>query len=130
MGARQSIVRFEPGDATSYQVMFRFLTADEAGAVGGFSAADTPVLFAFGARGAREWRAHVFQSDGFLHAGYYQTKMGEDQPWTAIAGLIVLGYLSGREIGGSPEDDHRKAEVLGAWRGDWQYELLPLVGGR
>jgi hypothetical protein len=122
---KQNIIRFEPGDGTSYRVLFHRLNQDEADAVGGVSAG--AALFGFGAGDMRPMRVSVFQPDGFLHLGYYQGRMGEDQPWTLRAGYAALCHLTGRE--GQPEEtDH----IVTEWDSKpyrWRDQLDPLTEG-
>mgnify|MGYP001580777204 CR=1 FL=1 len=117
------IVRFEPGDATSYRVLLHVLSAEEARAVGGVDAG--AYLFGFSTGGMRPLRAAVFQPGGFIDQSYYAEQMGSGiHHWTLRAGIIVLAYLTGRDYAADDPDIQR---VLAEWHEDWQDQLLSLL---
>ena len=116
------IVRFEPGDRTSYRVLFHRMTPEECSAV---SAPDGAVLFGFNGGGSMPWHYYHFNAspdEGFLHISYYAEKMGDPQRWTLTAGLRVFEYLTGREAIG----DLVSWEELD-WKPNWRDQLAPLT---
>lgn len=112
------IVKFEPGDATSYRVLFHRLDKSEREAIGGLD--DGAVLFGFCAGDLRPMPTSVFQPYGMLDIGYYQGRMNHVAPWTTRAGLTVLAHLTNRPV---LFDD----ALLAEWVADWQHQLQALI---
>lgn len=125
------IVRFEPGDGTSYIVAFHPLTEDDRKAVGGISEAG--VWFTFGGASQYDLRTHTFQSSGYLDFGYYVEKMSrpgkdESQDYTLAVGHRVLCHLTGREGNPyPPELLNRWSHNFEQWHRRWREQLDPLL---
>ena len=123
-----NIIRFEPGDGTSYYVIYYKLSAEEQREIG--YGAD--ILFGFGARSDQPYRCFPFSSrGGYMDFSYYAERMGNDQSlFTVMAGLVIFGKLTGREIGGFPRQrPDGYADIIAAWRSDWEAQLAPLREG-
>lgn len=120
-------VRFEPGDGTRYNVLLHLLSLRERFAYGGLG--DGPA-YLFGMNGSDQ-HVRVFpfqQGAGYLDLSYYTEKMsprGDVPLYTLAAGLIVLGYLTGRSVGGF--SDRLKEQIDREWNDDWRDQLAPLL---
>lgn len=129
------IVRFEPGDGTSYVVAFHPLTADDRKAVGGIE--EGGVWFTFGGASQYDLRTHAFQSHGYLAFDYYVEKMtypglhdkDAGYNYTNAVGHRVLCYLTGRDEGSHRPDNIAKwMNHFEAWEVNWREQLDSLLG--
>lgn len=131
------LTRFEPGDGTSYLVVFHPLTDAEYEALG-LADKSGLALFGFGPRGGVPIRTNLFRivPGTYLHEDYLTEKLGvngEWSPWTLTAALLAFEYLADREVGGSTYDEC-STEVLRSWQPrplnrnglTWRAQLDPL----
>ena len=125
-----NIIRFEPGDGTSYYVIYYKLSVGEQREIGG----GADMLFGFGAHSDQPYRCFPFLSRGgggvgYMDFSYYAEKMGNQSLFTVTVGLVVFGKLTGREIGGFPRRRPYYDDVIASWRSDWEAQLAPLREG-
>lgn len=127
------IIKFEPGDGTSYQVLYHPCTPEEQALLGG------RVLYGFGLRG-KAITSYAFNPGGVLMPSYYCEKLdpqGSETAWTIVAGMLVYCALTDTELGirtadwrdGEATDGERcYAGILHEWDANWMDQLTSLRG--
>ncbi len=117
------IVRFEPGNGTSYYVMRHDLTPEDQGAMRVLPG----ILFGFGVWGDTPYRVYPFLLGiGVMHEDYFQEKMCIPNVWTRVAAMLVFSAITGRPSYGR-NYERVMWDVLTEWKTDWQEQLVPVT---